>query len=281
MGLRQKISLKDRINNKLRNQSQTELEKISVFPNEIILIIMSMLPLEDENWRQHISSQQKMINAKSNTVLIIKYVYPFIRFFSNVINFVIIIIHYTHWHTAHVHNSQWNKYCAFIIALLYMPIHKGRATMRWFGFPIWFKDDDNDRQTPWIVACFFQMFAEWIFVAIFMIISIPILISGIFIYMPTTLLFMLWMCGSTTVIFVLFMNKSEDIGGWSGMTVSLTIGMIFILNVIIICTLEFYANGNWIKSYRIGMRGEYCDESDYFSFDKWNDYDWDIRFLII
>merc|ERR1712228_727651 len=242
--------------------------------------------LQHENWKQHRSSYQKKINAKSNLILSAKYIYPFIRFFANCINLVSIITRYTHWYEANENNTHWNKYCAFIIALLYMPIFKGRATMRWFGFPIWHPgppslnaNDATDSWTSWILSIFCTMFIEWAFVIIFMIVSAPIFISGIFIYLTTTLLFMIWMTCSFVLVFVVFMNKSEDIGGYSGMVISSTIGMLFVLNVITICTMEFYGGNKWTESYRIGIRGEYCDESDYFSFDKWNEYEWDIRFL--
>ena len=284
--LRQHHGLENKVNAKLRIKFQTELENLSIFPTEIVSIIMSMLPLQHGNWRKHRASYQKTINAESNSILSIKYLYPLVRFFANCINLIIIIVHYSRWYEENTNFSNWDRYCAFIVSLLYMPIFKGRATMRWFGFPIWYpgppRFNSDKRETPWIMTSFCHMFCEWSFVAMFMMIAAPILISGAFIYLPTTLLFMLWMTCSFTLVFVCFMDcVSEDVGGYSGMTISSTIGMIFVLTVSTVCTMEFYANGDWVQSYRIGLLGEYCDEEDYFSFGKWSEYRWDMRFLIM
>ena len=51
--------------------------------------------------------------------------------------------------------------------------------------------------------------------------------------------------------------------------------------IIIIPAMEVYSGQDWVTSYKIGFLGQYCDEKDYFTADKWNEYDWDIRLLVI
>merc|ERR1712032_1024438 len=160
---------------------------------------------------------------------------------------------------------------------LYMPICKGRSTMRWFGFPFWYPGapfdarHDANAQTPWMTGTFCWMFCEWSYFAMFMIIAAPILIPGGFIFCPTVFLFMVWMMCAFSMSFVCCMDCiSEDVGGYSGMVISSTIGMIFVLTVSTICTMELYNGEKWTRSYRIGFFGEYCDENDLFSMDKWN-----------
>ena len=75
------------------------------------------------------------------------------------------------------------------------------------------------------------------------------------------------------------MSRDFALGSSLIMTYSL-FGMWFLV-IIYVCMMELYSDSNWVEAHRIGFLGEYCNESDYFAVNKWNDYDWDIQFLII
>ena len=45
--------------------------------------------------------------------------------------------------------------------------------------------------------------------------------------------------------------------------------------------MEFFADKKWNESYRFGFYGEYCQQSDYFEWTKFNQYPWDIQLLIV
>ena len=111
----------------------------------------------------------------------------------------------------------------------------------------------------------------------FIIISFPILLSGIFIFIPTTILCYFIVAFFVSLIEDYLQLLAED----TFICILLTFGVMWFLIVIIICTMEFFNGTNWFKSYRIGFLGEYCNESDYFEFNKWNEYPLDIKFLII
>ena len=37
----------------------------------------------------------------------------------------------------------------------------------------------------------------------------------------------------------------------------------------------------WVNSWMIGFLGQYCEEGDYFSFDKWYAYPTEIKYMIV
>ena len=47
--------------------------------------------------------------------------------------------------------------------------------------------------------------------------------------------------------------------------------------------MEFYGDKeyNWVQSLETGLLGTYCDENDYFQFDRFHEYDWDIQLLVV
>ena len=58
------------------------------------------------------------------------------------------------------------------------------------------------------------------------------------------------------------------------------VGMWYLLTSSV-STMEFLSGDTWIGSYRFSQFGEYCDERDYFTFDKWGEYSMGVKFLII
>ena len=75
--------------------------------------------------------------------------------------------------------------------------------------------------------------------------------------------------------------QRENIGLFSGIGISLTFCTIWAFTTIIVSTMEFYDEFDWTKSWRTGFLGHYCNKEDYFAFSKWNEYNWDIQFLVV
>ena len=126
------------INQQLRSKVEEELKKFNLkieksheplnLPSEVISIIMKMLPStgrDDENWNVFKSEYAKSNNTFVNIMLAITSIYPITRFAVNLVNFIIIINQFKVWCNLNENRSDWDKYCAFIIASLYMPNLKG------------------------------------------------------------------------------------------------------------------------------------------------------------
>ena len=102
--LNQLDNLEIKVNITIRDEFELELEKISIdhmiLPNDIISIIMSMLPQKNEHWKDYKyykdfkkSTHQKLICLKCLLII-----YPIIRFISNFINLIIILLRYIYWY---------------------------------------------------------------------------------------------------------------------------------------------------------------------------------------
>ena len=280
--------LKPAINKQIRINYQSQLESHTVndipLPNEIISIIMKMLPITEDNWKSLGNYKAKVasINRKREILRYTIYIYPLCRNIANLMNFIFVMIRYGKWYNNHNDISNWDKYCSFIISLFYMPAFRGRAGLTIIGAQINFGDTDLDNTHERIL--WLALFESGIFAALFAIISFPLWMSGLFVYITTTILALVMgvviLISSHFIIKSVF-GKSDVI--IHGLPFASSWTIMFFAVVVIICAMEFYADGdiNWVKAYRIGFMGEYCSKDDYFQSSKWNEYPMDIQFLIV
>ena len=273
---------------KLRLNSRSQLENVMIdqlrFPQEIISIIMEMLPEKDENWK-NMSNYDAIVRtidfqrkAFKNTM----YIYPTIRIISDFVNFILIMMQYGKWYNNNSHISDWDKYCGFIIALLYLSPHAARGFTTVFEANFDFHDyqmDDSHERIIWIG------FGEFIgYIALVSIISFPIWIGGIFVYITTTLLAGVvgFLIAGIFYILQKWLFKLKVGLDWIlSATIAFSFLVMWFIVVILVCAMELYAGQSWIDAYKIGFLGQYCEEEDYFQFSKWNQYQWDIKYLII
>ena len=293
------LSQKTKICNKLRISTKLQLTKLTTvdnesLPSEIITIIMDMLPTIHDNWYEHAPWEKRKLNVKWHLPVIALYIYPIARFVANLGNFITIMVQYGKWYHSHSNVSNWDKYCAFIITCLYMPNFLGRGSnslwMQVVADAIEFSHALSNyiRTISWV-----NVLVEIMVVAAFVIVSFPIFITGIFVYLPTTILgliigFAIWFICFR--IGAYFHDKwhgppdyiyYHDIGIMSGVLMSTSFGALWFFIVIIVPSMELYAGGNWVEAYRIGFFAEYCNKDDYFAFNKWSEYEWNIQLLIV
>ena len=114
-------------------------------------------------------------------MLALLFVYPIIRFIANFINLVNIFIQYVRWYNEHDSFSNWRKYCAFIIAMLYLPNMKGRGAMAMFTVKM-------VPEQPAVVPFAICSMPDVMYAMYLVVIGFPILISGAFVYITTGLL---------------------------------------------------------------------------------------------
>ena len=198
-----------------------------------------------------------------------------------------ILIRYGTWYGNHRDISNWDRYCAFIISLLYLPTFRARGLLTVIEAVIEFrKDFPLDEAHEGIIGTGAIEYFGWI--SLFIIISLPVLVGGCFVYITNTLLVTVVSCVTFPGIYAIMkgirltsdnLNDTEE-AATAIFGIMTLYGLPFVV-VTIVCTMEFYAGGNWVKAYRTGFFGEYCEKHDYFAFSKWNEYDGDIRFLII
>ena len=111
---------------KRQEKSRSEIQKWTV-DNIVILpdiasIIISMITEPPKELSTFQLKQIKSKMEKRNNVL--KYsilIYPLCRIICNFTNFILIMMRYSKWNNNHRNLSNWDKYCAFIISLLYLP----------------------------------------------------------------------------------------------------------------------------------------------------------------
>ena len=293
----QKSNLDVTISTKLHTNYKSQLQQIQIqnkpLPNEIINIIMSMIPEIVENWEQHAKFHKRKLLIKWRISIIILYIYPTIKFFANFINFITIMIQYGKWHNSHENLSNWDKYCAFILVWFYMPTWKGRG-LNSVLVGVWieehdFSEDNKALYTHVSAPAIGNIAVNVLFGVVFGIMSFPIWISGIFVYIPTLILFAII---SVLVWFVInvglrrLCNKRrdgplDDMFEFNSIFLNVALWTMVLFTLIIVCAMEFYSGQKWVDAYRIGFFGEYCERSDYFEFGNWDEYDWKIQFLII
>ena len=297
-----KTDLKTVISHRLRQETRSHLQGIQIenepLPSEIITVIMDMLPIIDESWEIYAEAEKYKNERKRRILKNTLYIYPIIRFLANFLNFIIIMVQYGKWHSSNSETSTWDKYCAFILAWFYMPNWKGTdSNSLW----IWQWADMNDMESSnkklyellenfvSIQIPIIMLFAVW-----FSLLSLPIFVAGIFVYIPSTILIGIIGMVIFVVIYLMLQklilsrgdSKYSDFAIMTGiLSYTSFCGMWFFI-LIVVCTMEYfsdalYSGENWVRAYGIGFLGEYCDESDYFEFGKWNEYEWHIRFLIV
>lgn len=283
--LSKKENMEIQINLKMLNGIKSKLKTFQITPNqflppEIISIIMTMLPEKDANYKKIISSKTYQIELQSKSTLSIIYIYPVTRFICNIINLVLIFIRYADWWSDHKDDSDWRKYCAFIIALFYMPICKGRGFMRLSSVQ-WLID--NDEPTWWVIILAGALTLDFGYGTFIFFVAFAIGFPGLFIFIPNTIVL-------TCVLFCIvgglfgcieYCTKKEDLALGIGLKIGLTFVTICAFTTIIMSTMEFFHSGEWVESFLMGMDGSYCNFDDYFTLNKWNEYDWDIKFLVV
>ena len=138
------------------------------------------------------------------------------------------------------------------------------------------------------------LFGFWL-----IILAFPIVFSGAIIFIPTTIILGCSLCilglALTGISYQILNQLFDCIGcnranwntdlqaGMIATSLGLTFCTIWAFTTIIFSTMEFYGNKeyDWIESWKTGFLGTYCDESDYFAFYKFKQYDWDIQFLVV
>ena len=291
--LKKVSNLQKDLNIQIRQTIHIQLQNITInnlpLPSEIIHIILSMLP-EQESLTYHplYLKTKRKIECKATYVSILPSIYPVTRFICNFVIFILILIYYARWYNNNLGLSQWRKYCAFIISMFYMPNCKGRGFMKlfsiiWLDFTHRFDRSGTHEDPEWWVAVYIPVLLVNLIFAIWMFfISFPVLVSGFFLFIPSSIIIL---CGMATFGWfggypLLKCTKGDFLLG-SIIPMVFTFGMVWFFTVIIVSAMEFYDTVDWIDAWKIGFLGEYCDDNDYFAFYKWNEYNWEIKFIII
>ena len=275
------------------NLSQLDLDSIygdSIqIPAEIISNIISFIPIDDNNEPilSYMEQYRNEIRSKRQIALNILYIYPTIRFMANGVCFIIIMYQYALWYNQYSHYSNWRKYCAFVIAWLYMPNFNGKGIIPIairklkHNFTDYIKDPHTNTVTAFYVSIQvtqFQVAVEYLLLIIFCVISLPVSFVGIFLFITTTILAFLFF--GIFYLCTQYCLKSLSVGRGYYMAGFALIKLWYVW-MTIICTMEFYSRTTWFEAYFIAWNGRYCDEDDYLSVRNWNQYEWHIQFLII
>ena len=241
-------------------------------PPDITKIVMSMMGKDLVLYNSEINKPLSKYHF-SEMKFALKYsifIYPLIRIICNMINFVFIMKRYSEWHKQHKSMSGWDKYNAFIMCLFYLPLWKGSGLCNIMG-------SDNDyigNEVP--VSDYLYNIGSLetvIFIFLFCAISFPVIIGGLFIYIPNSLLTMF------TVI-LLWFRLSYIKDSWR-LVMIVTFLLNFFCTVIVVATMEVYAGNKWVDGYEIAVLGNYCKHEDYVDFGEWEKYPNDIQFLIV
>eukprot|EP01084_Bolivina_argentea_P124602 220798_1 len=283
---KQTNNLENKINEQIHTRFQIELENTTIdgiiLPNEIISLIMSMLPQKHDHAKTYLQNAAKTLQQKEKIIQSFQCVYPMVRFFCNFANLIIVFVYYGQWYGENENISNWRKYCAFILIFFYMPNCKGRAFMTMFYFE-WMEFD----KFGYGVLNYISLCLEWGFGLLLFFISFPVIMSGLFVYIPTTII--IGICAviifGAVFLIVSFLLRpiclGEEIPFLTGFAISSTFCTMWFFITVIVSTMEFFDHGNWVKSWEIGFLGEYCHQDDYFSLSKWSEYPMDIKFLIV
>ena len=294
-------SAKRNINKKVYNQFRSELRATSIqisdreyvfLPQEIIGEIMSMLPVYTDlryvnYWLDYAEYEIPHLYQKMHIIDILQLIYPITRFITNLTCFVIILFQYSNWYEMNAEQSNWRKYSAFIISLFYLPLFNTKSIMKipllFLDIPIYVSDYDEVFHKN-------ILFADAGYIGFWFMASIPIFLSGTFIFIPSTLLVIL-------ITFILIVAANRIWRRVPNMyyvysfrdylelhpiacSVSILLMTMWWTMTVTISSMALYGGESWPNSYRFGFFGEYCNETDYFQLGKWDSYSWDIQFLI-
>ena len=133
-------NLVTKINHIIKNKLKSEFNKLTInnsqIPSDITSIIISMLPEIHENWKKQGKQYQSYIYLKLIICRCSPFVFPILKLIVNVLCTAVIVHHYAIWFGDNDRLSNWDKYCALIISLCYMPNFKGRGYhLFWMGCP--------------------------------------------------------------------------------------------------------------------------------------------------
>ena len=272
---------------------EKHLESISIdkeeLPSEIISEIMAMLGTESENWQysKYAINKWKKRKRKQFGLCIIDCSYATFRFFANFANFVIIIMRYLQWYDDNLNASSWRKYCAFIVALLYLPNFKGRALMRLCNLKLFFGEDDTLWMRVRQLVYGINVFMDVLLALVFVLIALPFLIPGTFVFIPTSFMTLIvagcvWCCVYGILVCLEKESDDEELEGVVVATVLISTfegHWMYILSLL--SMMELFDGSGWVNSYSMAFLGEYCSEGSAFQMSKWSEYPMDIKFLII
>ena len=121
-----------------------------------------------------------------------------------------------------------------------------------------------------------QITIDGVFVAAFLIVSLPVIVSAIFVYGPTLLIILIIIICS-----MILCSGINDITSKTVIYILVSFVSMSYLVTIVVSSIEYYSTNNWSKAYVIAISGEYCYKDDYFAFEKWAKYPNNIKFLII
>ena len=275
----------DIINKKLRDNTARTLNEH--LPKDITGIILSMVHIDLSNIAMQ-NHQKIWRNITTYFLLLIYYVYPLTRVIANFICVAVVIARYTKWYGENSEISCWSKCCAFIWIWFYLPNFKIRGLIRGLLLGIY-----NDfGQTPMIKNTFLvEIVIDIAFIVWIIVISFPVLLFGMIIFIPTAIIMVTCEMAILFIVFSLTRSSLDNVGkgpiqhgicgGVSSLIMGFGFGGYWFMMAIILSAMEFFDDTKWAKAIRIGFVGDYCDQNDYFSFSKWDQYDWDVRFLIV
>ena len=283
-----KAKLEESINSELRQKTELKLSQYTFnnqpLPKEIVSLIMSMLPLTNEIWTKYRDKLMNRINMKRRCLSFTQFLYPIARFIGNLINFICIIVRYADWYETNTHLSSWRKYNGFILAMLYMPTMKGRGIMTLFAFEVVCKGNDEYIA---IITTAIGCTSDLLFMLFVIIAAFPVMISGAVVFIPTGLLSILVVVICWAFCYWLFRlscfsrKRFESMREIAGFISAMTLLLQFVWTSQTVSIMEFFDGELWTKAYRFGFFGEYCYDAAYFQSNKWSQYQWDIKFLII
>ena len=282
---------RDSISNELLHNTKKELSKFKIntqaLPNEIVSIIISFLPtihplseMYTQKYKQRLLKQNTI---KQHILTSTQLIYPIVKIIVNLINFICIITRYVTWYKTNIHFSDWRKYNAFIIAMLYVPNVKGRGLMSMFIV-------EMVPEYPAVAPVMMGLIVDCLWGLFVIIAAFPVVVSAGFVYITTGLLAVCVMgmiyyfnyCVFEFIIIKKYPNLRglEEQKHIAGLVMGFTLILHFVWMTEIVSMMEYFDGKTWGQSYRFGFYGEYCQKSDYFEWNKWSQYPWDIKLLI-
>ena len=295
----QKNQIEGKVPSQIQQDIKTSIQSSTNLPHPIISIITQMLPKADGYYQSDLQQEykekfEKQIERKARNYLRTIYIYPAIRYTINCINLINIMVRYGKW----VNNTDfapWHKYMGFILVWFYMPLCKGYIWALYACFDFFQREKDQKYYGRNLIVAdtVYQMMErqllEMFGLIAFGLLAIPMLFFGFFVYITTIFggllvgiitIFMFAVCATlmNKIWFKGVVKLKEDN---TGLLLGTSFCANWLITLFMVSIMEFSNDVKWVKGYRIGLLGEYCDPDDYFSADKWNQYEWDIQLLIV
>ena len=164
------------------------------FPDDVAFIILSFIEFdEDEFYEALCKEKENKLNRKLNLFSCLHYVYPTARILANIICFIIVMLRYSKWYHNAAESSNWTKYCGLIWTFFYLPIFKAKGLLRALEtyllgilYLLIFYDLRRLKLAEIIIDAVYIIFVT--------LISFPLFISGLIIFIPTVIIIVLFEC---------------------------------------------------------------------------------------